>query len=38
VPEFWWRPANDATSADVEAVFDAGGAQKCRCQALQVPG
>jgi len=25
VPEFSWRPANDATSEDVEAVFDAGG-------------
>jgi hypothetical protein len=38
VPEFSWRPANDATSEDVEAVFDAGGARKCRCQALKVPG
>ena len=38
MPEFSWRPANDATSKDVEAVFDAGGASKCRCQALKVPG
>jgi GNAT superfamily N-acetyltransferase len=38
VPEFTWRPANDATVEDVEAVFDAGGARKCRCQALKVPG
>ena len=38
MPEFSWRPANDATSEDVEAVFDAGGARKCRCQALKVPG
>jgi hypothetical protein len=33
-----WRPANAATSEDVEAVFGAGGARKCRCQALKVPG
>ncbi|GAA4406226.1 hypothetical protein GCM10023168_20800 [Fodinibacter luteus] len=38
MPEFSWRAANDATSEDVEAVFDAGGARKCRCQALKVPG
>ncbi|WP_030529335.1 GNAT family N-acetyltransferase [Phycicoccus jejuensis] len=38
MPEFSWRPANDATSEDVEAVFDAGGASKCRCQALKAPG
>lgn len=38
MPEFSWRPANDATSEDVEVVFDAGGARKCRCQALKVPG
>lgn len=38
VPEFSWRPANDATSEDVETVFDTGGARKCRCQALKVPG
>ena len=25
MPEFSWRPANDATREDVEAVFDAGG-------------
>lgn len=38
MPEFSWRPANDATSEDVEVVFDTGGARKCRCQALKVPG
>ena len=38
MPEFTWRPANEATSEDVEAVFDTGGARKCRCQALKVPG
>jgi GNAT superfamily N-acetyltransferase len=38
VPEFSWRPANEATSEDVEAVFEAGGARTCRCQALKVPG
>jgi len=38
VPEFTWRPANEATTEDVTAVFDAGGARKCRCQALKVPG
>ena len=36
--EFSWRPANDATNEDVEAVFEAGGARKCRCQGLKVPG
>ena len=36
--EFSWRAANEATSEDVEAVFAAGGARKCRCQALKVPG
>jgi len=38
VPEFNWRPANEATTEDVEAVFDTGGARKCRCQGLKVPG
>src|SRR3546814_5343956 len=38
MPEFTWLPANQATSADVEAVFATGGAHKCRCQALKVPG
>jgi len=38
VPEFTWRPANEATTEDVEAVFDTGGARKCRCQALKAPG
>ena len=38
MPEFTWRPANEASVEDVEAVFDAGGARKCRCQALKVPG
>lgn len=34
--EFSWRPANEATSDDVAAVFEAGGARKCGCQALKV--
>ncbi len=38
MPEFTWRPANEASTADVEAVFATGGAHKCRCQALKVPG
>ena len=38
MPEFSWRPANQAAVDDVTAVFDAGGARKCRCQALKVPG
>ena len=33
-----WLPANEATTEDVEAVFDTGGARKCRCQALKTPG
>ena len=33
-----WRPANDATSEEVEAVFDAGGPRMGRCQAREVPG
>ena len=36
--EFTWLPANEATRADVDAVFEAGGAAKCRCQALKAPG
>lgn len=38
MPEFTWLPANEATTADVEAVFDTSGAAKCRCQAMKVPG
>lgn len=38
MPEFTWRPANEATDEDVASVFDAGGAHKCRCQGLKVPG
>ena len=38
MPEFSWRPANEASCSDVEAVFEAGGARKCRCQGLKVPG
>ena len=38
MPEFSWRPANEASSEDIEAVFAAGGARKCRCQALKVAG
>jgi len=38
VPEFTWRPANEAATDDVVAVFEAGGARKCRCQALKAAG
>lgn len=38
MPTFTWLPANRATVDDVEAVFDSGGARKCRCQALKVAG
>jgi GNAT superfamily N-acetyltransferase len=38
MPAFTWRPANEATVEDVEAVFEAGGARKCRCQGLKVAG
>ncbi|GGB89509.1 GCN5 family acetyltransferase [Knoellia flava TL1] len=38
MPDFTWLPANEATTADVEAVLGAGGAAKCRCQGLKVPG
>jgi len=38
VPEFTWLPANRASVEDVEAVFGSGGARKCRCQAMKVPG
>ncbi len=38
MPGFTWRPANEASAADVEAVFATGTAQKCRCQGLKVPG
>ena len=38
MPDFTWRPANEATDEDVDAVFDTGGARRCRCQALKVPG
>ena len=35
VPEFTWRPANEAADEHVAAVFDAGGSRKCRCQWLE---
>lgn len=38
MPDFTWRPANEATVEDVETVFAAGGARRCRCQALKAPG
>lgn len=38
MPAFTWRPANEATTEDVETVFATGGARKCRCQALKAPG
>ena len=38
MPEFTWRPANEATTEDVDAVFDTSGPRKCRCQAYKVPG
>jgi GNAT superfamily N-acetyltransferase len=38
MPEFTWRPANEASVDEVAAVFVAGGARKCRCQALKVEG
>jgi hypothetical protein len=38
MPAFTWRPANQATLEEVDAVFATGGARKCRCQALKVPG
>ncbi|MEO7235108.1 MAG: GNAT family N-acetyltransferase [Lapillicoccus sp.] len=38
MPEFSWRPANEATREDVDDVFEAAGARKCRCQALKAPG
>ena len=38
MPDFTWLPANQAAREDVEAVFATGGAHKCRCQALKVPG
>src|SRR5690349_17963390 len=38
MPDFTWRPADQASTEDVEAVFATGGARKCRCQALKVPG
>jgi GNAT superfamily N-acetyltransferase len=38
VPEFTWRPANEAATTDVLAVFDGGGARRCRCQGLKVEG
>ncbi len=36
--DFTWLPANRAATEDVEALFAAGGASKCRCQALKVAG
>jgi len=38
MPEFTWKPANEAALEDVAAVFEAGGARKCRCQGLKVAG
>ncbi|WP_243061096.1 GNAT family N-acetyltransferase [Nocardioides sp. SR21] len=38
MPVFSWRPANRASAEDVESVFAAGPASKCRCQAMKVPG
>lgn len=38
MPDFTWRPANEATVEDVETVFATGGARRCRCQALKAPG
>ena len=38
MPEFSWRPANEAETTDVLAVFDGGGARRCRCQGLKVEG
>ena len=38
MPDFRWLPANKAASEDVEAVFASGGARKCRCQGLKMPG
>lgn len=38
MPAFTWRPANEASPEDVQAVFGAGGARRCRCQALKAPG
>jgi hypothetical protein len=38
MPEFTWLPANQAAPEDVDAVFGSGGARKCRCQAMKVPG
>jgi GNAT superfamily N-acetyltransferase len=35
---FEWRPANEADVEDVLAVFAAGGARRCRCQALKTEG
>jgi hypothetical protein len=38
MPEFTWLPANEASVDDVQTVFASGGARKCRCQAMKVPG
>ena len=38
MPEFTWRPANEAATGDVLTVFDAGGARRCRCQGLKTEG
>jgi hypothetical protein len=38
MPEFTWSPANRAAAEEIEAVFATGGARKCRCQAVKVPG
>lgn len=36
--DFTWLPANRAAPEHVGAVFATGGARKCRCQAMKVPG
>jgi hypothetical protein len=38
MPDFSWLPANQAAPEHVEAVLGTGGAGKCRCQGLKVPG
>lgn len=38
MPDFSWLPANQAEPEHVEAVLGTGGAGKCRCQGLKVPG
>ncbi|NHA69555.1 GNAT family N-acetyltransferase [Phycicoccus flavus] len=38
MPEFTWRPANEVSAEDLDAVFDSAEARRCRCQARKVPG